>query len=114
MNEFVLNLALHDKRQRSNAHDRFPLLRTKRQIFKSQEEWMLSTQRRTIHLCLTESSDPKLSAQLHHHISHLAANEVVAEWRSEAEETTNQAKSINSSVDSSKWIYWPLTPLWLR
>lgn len=61
MNEFVLNLALHDKRQRSNAHDHFPLLRTKLQIFKTQEEWMLSTQQRTIHLSLTESSDPRLS-----------------------------------------------------
>lgn len=33
MNEFVLNLALHDKRQRSDTHGQFPLLRTKLQIF---------------------------------------------------------------------------------
>lgn len=26
MNEFVLNLALHDNRQRSNVYDHFPLL----------------------------------------------------------------------------------------
>lgn len=55
-------------------------------------------------------------SQLHHHISHLAANEVVAQWRSQAEETTNQAKTTNSSEDSSKWmflIFDPASALWL-
>lgn len=54
MNEFVLNLALHDKRQRLNAHQQFALLPTKPQIFQTHSDWMLSTQQRTIHLSLTE------------------------------------------------------------
>lgn len=70
------------------------------QTFKTHYEGMLSTLQRIIHLFLTESTGPRLTfAKLHHHVSHLAATEVIAQWRSEADEacrTTSQTKIAKS------------------
>lgn len=74
---------------------------------------MLSSLHRTIHLFLTESTGPRfICAKLHHHVSHLAAAEVNALWRSEADgacRSTSQAKIAKSirliRVDAT--VLWP-------
>lgn len=77
--------------------------------FKTQKEGMLSTLQRTIHLFLTESTGPRLTcARPHHHISHLAATEVVAQWRSEADEACTTT-SLLPLYTRQNGCYCPLT-----